>query len=90
MQLTLIWSPQNHVSEEKEDKDCDDLDRIRKVLVIADHCQSIQQKYVDKIDGNITAFAVRQSLQTHPTAFLNYKKLALKEEDKTGNEDHHQ
>jgi len=41
MQLTLIGPSQNHVDEDREDKDCDDLDRIPKVLVIADHSQSI-------------------------------------------------
>ena len=90
MQLTLIGPSQNHVDEDREDKDCDDLDRIPKVLVIANHSQSIQQKYVGKIDGNITAFAVWQSLQTHLTVFLYYEELALKEEDKTGNKNHHQ
>ena len=41
MQLTLIGPSKNHVSEGKEDEDCNDLDLVRKVLVIEDHDQNI-------------------------------------------------
>ena len=55
MQFTFVRPLRYHVNEEEEDYARDYLDRIRKVLVVADHYQDTEQKYVCEIYGKITA-----------------------------------
>ena len=84
MQFTFVRPLNYHVNEENGDYARNYLDRIGKVLVVADHCQDTEQEYVCEIYGNITAVASYQPLQIHFMAFLRTKEdLAFEEEDKT-------